>query len=1264
MPETVESFAAKVKQKDPKHKDVDDNKLTLEILNKYPVYRERFTAKASSGNVFSEIFKQALLGFSETYGKTYEGAVDIAADAIANPTISEEEFNRTRRGRSGSYEAYVARNEERLEKQKSAYKHAERVSKIFDETLPEALNADPNFGKSGFGAFAASVARGLGQYAGYAAAGFSVGAATTAATANPIAGAVAGTGAVFGTAFFNRTSEFIDDAENTLGKKRFDMTDHAAKKVTDGSIVYGAVTGALDATVFKYVAGMKGPIQTLFTRLKFGKEVAEKDLKKALLAASRNAIKSGKAEGSQESLGDGAVLDLLAKNLYDSDRNVITGDALARRTMEFAVGFTVGGLASGAGDTVRIAKGERDLEPTVVDEGAEGTKKFNVKFTSFSTGKIDTAPIIAANKEEAEKIFKVDFEGQYLPEAEVIVDEIIVEPEVAPEQEPEVAPVTTTEPTVEPTTEPTTEPTVQTEPEQGETDLKPKPFKSGQETGGFPIQTVLVNGETKYITSYTVEGLGRKYFFTDERGIDQFDIDGNDVSNLLRTEQLGTTFDTRKDLLSALQKKVDEAATESTPEPEPTPTPEPTPEPEPEADAITNLKPVTVAVGAKATKSKLPLSASDNPVFKVRVLGKDMFFTRDFRGSFRLSDSSGNVLSNDQLDELMFGFTQGVDEDGASIFPSFAASKAEMLENLAELAGQGPSTEVETDIALEPIPEQTAESGIINATVIKYILRKYGVQFGLEQTGANQEYVVQNKKLALKLRNKKKSRNLRILFKQRRPKGSKSNGYYDPATHSIMIHLDTFSGSGEINTKAIDRLMRHELIHAVTAVVANGQDAGIYARLDKLLTTEQQNRLQEAYGGQGFKFDSPVAVLRGAEYIRAIVEQFSYGGTSEEFKDAESRRVLTSGPAFTLMKKFIKDVQAYIARIFNKEALVDSSVANMFLDSVDLLQQVDPEARPVNQKLINQVRSMYSENTEGISLSVNDMTRNLKPLADGSSALEEDIKSIDKVDIEGPEKGVGVFSKFLVPVGQLLADIHPSLETVFTNFIKRKDYLIFSRGRMIKRFSTAFNAIEKKNKKDYKRLWSLISFSPNPENSDFSQEEQKALGEERTKLLIKYNMLNQYTSIRFMLDEMYAEASTKLDIGNRQNYFPRYLDKDGRVKFLRKYGFEVRTIDDALKKENDDREDHKKKVYEVIARDAEGNPRVIATLPTKAKADEVLARVQREEGFTYGVEDRMAPDPIPPILPNSLEEELFIQNFCWEEACNPNEARVQWNPES
>ena len=92
-----------------------------------------------------------------------------------------------------------------------------------------------------------------------------------------------------------------------------------------------------------------------------------------------------------------------------------------------------------------------------------------------------------------------------------------------------------------------------------ETNLKPKSVKSAQETGGFPIQSVVVNGETRYIGSYTEPGLGRRYYFTDKKGLSEFDINGKDVYKLLKTEKLATTFDTRKELLDALKNKIDEA---------------------------------------------------------------------------------------------------------------------------------------------------------------------------------------------------------------------------------------------------------------------------------------------------------------------------------------------------------------------------------------------------------------------------------------------------------------------------------------------------------------------------------------------------------------------------------------------------------------------------------------------------------------------------------------------------------------------------------
>jgi hypothetical protein len=106
-----------------------------------------------------------------------------------------------------------------------------------------------------------------------------------------------------------------------------------------------------------------------------------------------------------------------------------------------------------------------------------------------------------------------------------------------------------------------------------ETNLNPKKVKSAEETGGFPIQSVVVNGETRYIGSYTEPGLGRRYYFTDKKGFGEFDIDGKDVYKLLKTEKILTTFDTRKELLDALKNKIDEAPATPKDTPEATPAP-------------------------------------------------------------------------------------------------------------------------------------------------------------------------------------------------------------------------------------------------------------------------------------------------------------------------------------------------------------------------------------------------------------------------------------------------------------------------------------------------------------------------------------------------------------------------------------------------------------------------------------------------------------------------------------------------------------------
>ena len=72
--------------------------------------------------------------------------------------------------------------------------------------------------------------------------------------------------------------------------------------------------------------------------------VREGLLKDTLKKATATANAKGLAEGSQEALGDGMMLDLTAKFLYDDERNLISREALSQRGMEFIIGYGVGAL--------------------------------------------------------------------------------------------------------------------------------------------------------------------------------------------------------------------------------------------------------------------------------------------------------------------------------------------------------------------------------------------------------------------------------------------------------------------------------------------------------------------------------------------------------------------------------------------------------------------------------------------------------------------------------------------------------------------------------------------------------------------------------------------------------------------------------------------------------------------------------------------------------------------------------------------------------
>ena len=131
MPETVQSFAQRVKEKDPSYQGMDDARIVYDVLNKAPIYRQRFLQQERRNNIFGTIFKEALLGYTETASKTYEGIATNIALTLADPTMSEEEFNQSDKAGTMSYQDYKEHNDERVELQDKAITHAQNVGDFF-----------------------------------------------------------------------------------------------------------------------------------------------------------------------------------------------------------------------------------------------------------------------------------------------------------------------------------------------------------------------------------------------------------------------------------------------------------------------------------------------------------------------------------------------------------------------------------------------------------------------------------------------------------------------------------------------------------------------------------------------------------------------------------------------------------------------------------------------------------------------------------------------------------------------------------------------------------------------------------------------------------------------------------------------------------------------------------------------------------------------------------------------------------------------------
>ena len=155
-------------------------------------------------------------------------------------------------------------------------------------------------------------------------------------------------------------------------------------------------------------------------------------------------------------------------------------------------------------------------------------------------------------------------------------------------------------------------------------------------------------------------------------------------------------------------------------------------------------------------------------------------------------------------------------------------------------------------------------------------------------------------------------------------------------------------------TAGIIKTVRHELMHALARVAANKKGKNIsnlYEDISKSLTPSQRELMDELYGGKGYHYNNGQHQGRGAEFFRAVLEEFSYGTPSEE--STRRKAILKNGTAFQKVALLVQDVQRYISNFFKADILKNPDVATLFIDSVNLLAQMDPKARPVNQMLLS-----------------------------------------------------------------------------------------------------------------------------------------------------------------------------------------------------------------------------------------------------------------------------------------------------------------------
>jgi hypothetical protein len=355
---------------------------------------------------------------------------------------------------------------------------------------------------------------------------------------------------------------------------------------------------------------------------------------------------------------------------------------------------------------------------------------------------------------------------------------------------------------------------------------------------------------------------------------------------------------------------------------------------------------------------------------------------------------------------------------------------------------------------------------------------------------------------------------------------------YNYETGAIEYNPDILSQGTKERANAI---LREEVIHASMGKVLSNRAKGKSKRkafedfmssVGKSMTPEQRAAIEEVYGEQ---FDDLSA---GAEYTRFMVQAALDGRTTESF--------MRTGKAFDKVKSLIKQTQAYLSRVLGKDIEQNREFAEVIADTFRLLQSVEPEARPVNQKIVEQAMSIASGQEALSSSNISDPMPDLRP-------YEERQKERKKRSVKRTAR------KFLQPASDFFGYIHPEIQRILSGYFTNVDSLQLKYAKRVRSFQMKLSGI--KNKSDKLELDRLLSYNPSIEES--GTPESLRLIQRREDLLVKYGLFNEFNlNVRPVLDELFQAAKDSgLDINYIEGYFPRRIqDLDG-LKNL--YGQEV-----------------------------------------------------------------------------------------------------------